>query len=98
MAELAVHETFWLRSMLRPTCTKAEYNALLRAAMKLEEAGLITIDRYTWGSESGIGKTAIRAIDTAKPDRKAIISVGKVPWGHLANTYSDMPKQTGAFK
>jgi hypothetical protein len=72
LAGLASQETFWLRSLLGPSCTKAEYNALLRAAMKLEEAGLILMDRYEWGSETGVGKTAVRRIGTSRPERRSV--------------------------
>ncbi len=39
LATLADTKVFWLRSLLPRHCTKAEYNALLRAALKLESAG-----------------------------------------------------------
>jgi hypothetical protein len=83
---LRVHRTFWLRSMLARKCTKAEYNALLRAALKLEEAGLIRIDRYAWGATPGIGKTAVRRTDAVQPLRRSVVSVGEVHPGYVANT------------
>jgi len=90
LAELATAESFWLRSLLgRRPCTKAKYNALLRAAMKLENSGLILIDRYFWGGTAGKGKTAIRRIGAAQPARHDVVSVGKVPTGYLASFYQE---------
>jgi len=86
LAELASQETFWLRSLLSRSCTKAEYNAILRAAMGLEEAGLILLDRYRYGANDGTGRTAVRRIGTIKPERDSI-SVCEVPPGNLTNTY-----------
>ena len=82
LATLADHEAFWLRSMLKPSCTKAEYNALLRAALKLEAAGLIGIERWLSGGGKDriecYGRTAIRRIGTAIMDRRDVVNVGKV--------------------
>lgn len=86
LAPLASHESFWLRSVLGQSCTKAEYNALLRAAGKLEEAGLILITRYRGGSNDGNGRTAIRRIGTTPPDRKNVVSVGEVTTRYPTNT------------
>lgn len=89
MAALASHECFWLRSMLDSSCTKAEYNSLLRAAMKLEMAGLIKIDRFMCSAcQQYLGRTAIRRIGTAIPNRDdvEVISDGQVHPGNLTNT------------
>ena len=86
LAELASHETFWLRSLLGRSCTKAEYNALLRAALKLEEAGAIAIDRWQFGANSGIGRLAVRRPWTPRRARDSV-SVCQVPSWNLTNTY-----------
>ena len=69
LAELAGREAFHLRALLGRECTKAEYNALLRAAMKLEAAGEIYITRFSWGARPGTGKTIIHRIGTTVADR-----------------------------
>jgi hypothetical protein len=76
LTELASRENFWLRTLLPRDCTKAEYNALLRAALKLEAEGKIAVDRWAFASEPGIGKTAVRRIGTSRPER---VNVGAVP-------------------
>jgi len=91
LATLADHEAFWLRSMLGPSCTKAEYNALHRAALKLEAAGLIEIDRWQWhgifGAKQTKGKLAVKRVGTPPLHRDSVLSVGQVPCGNIANTY-----------
>jgi hypothetical protein len=72
LAQLASQEIFWLRSLLDYACTKAEYNALLRAALKLEDAGLIRIDRWQYGSNDGAGRTAVMRIGTESRSRSAV--------------------------
>jgi len=89
LAQLAKQETFWLRTLLSRHCTKAEYNALLRAALKLEEAGLINVDSWLCGSEAGKGKTAVRRIGTNRPERSAVLSVSKVTTVDITNTYKN---------
>ena len=54
LAELANREAFYLRDLLGPRCTRAERNALLRAAIQLEGAGTINPHRFAYG-----GKTTV---------------------------------------
>jgi len=82
---LASQESFWLRSLLGRPSTKAEYNALLRAALNLEDSGLIILDRYHYGSNDSTGRTAVRRIGTPKPERQSV-SVCQVPDGNFTNT------------
>ena len=76
LAALEERESFWLRSLLSRETTKAQYNALLRAAMALEDKGRILIDRYAFGGEAWKceGRTAIRRIGSIAPER---LNVGK---------------------
>jgi len=96
LATLADHGAFWLRSMLGPSCTKAEYNALHRAALKLEAAGLVELQGWAYGLHDGTGKIAVCRIGTPRPDRDSVVRVGHVPCGNMANTYPDKPERTGA--
>lgn len=61
LAELADREAFNLRKLLGGTYTQAQYNALLRAAKKLETTGKINIHRFALGSG---GKTYVHRIGT----------------------------------
>jgi len=83
LAELTLQESFWLRTLLPENCTKAGYDALLRAAMKLEADGLVNIDRWPFGQNTGEGRTAVRRIGTIRPER---LSVGKVLSGNFTHT------------
>ena len=49
MTELAIRDRFNLQELLGETFTKAEYNALHRAAMQLERAGKIKVHRFALG-------------------------------------------------
>jgi len=84
LATLADHEAFWLRSMLGPSCTKAEYNALRRAALKLEAAGLVKLQAWAYGLHDGTGRLAVCRIGTPIPDRQKVVKLHR---GELANTY-----------
>ena len=64
LAKLADREFFYLRKLLGRTCTKAQYNALLRAAQELEAAGKINVSRFAYGGEWGQGKTVVHRIGT----------------------------------
>lgn len=54
LAELASRESFWLRTLLPGNYTKAEYNALHRAALKLGAIGPIKVHR--WWTYGGTGE------------------------------------------
>jgi hypothetical protein len=64
LAGLADREAFYLRKLLGRTCTKAQYNALLRAAQELEATRKINVCRFLWGGVSGQGKTVVHRIGT----------------------------------
>jgi hypothetical protein len=64
LAELADREAFHLRALLGRKCTKAQYNALLRAALNLETAGKINIAHFYWGARPGTGKSIVHRIGT----------------------------------
>ena len=64
LAELADREAFHLRAILGRRCTKAQYNALLRAAWKLEEAGKINIACFSYGGRPGTGKSIVHRLGT----------------------------------
>ncbi len=78
LAELASRKAFYVRALLGPCCTRAQYNALLRAAMTLEAGGRISVTRFVFGSKTVVvhrtGTTFTRD-DRRRLDR---ISVGKV--------------------
>lgn len=82
LAELARQECFWLRTLLPRDCTRAEYNALNRAAQKLEDAGLVVMDRWRYHLEgdNGIGRIAVRRVGTSEPERAAVPTAGPVRW------------------
>ena len=102
LATLADHEAFWLRSLLGPSCTKAQYNALLRAAHKLQAAGLVEI--YRWrltlaGTRfhsfgRGLGRTAVARVGTPPPDSDQV-SVCEVPRWNLTHTYNKSLENIG---
>jgi RecG-like helicase len=72
LAELENKEAFYLRRLLGQKCTKAQYNALLRAMQELEAAGKINVKRFLWGSTAGTGKTVVYRTGTvfSGKDRK----------------------------
>lgn len=49
LAELETRDAFYLRCLLDSRCTKAQYDALLRAALQLESKGQISIMRFLFG-------------------------------------------------
>ncbi|MBU1008477.1 hypothetical protein KKA53_05365 [Candidatus Dependentiae bacterium] len=51
LAVLTEHEAFYLRDLLGWTYTKAQYNALLRAANQLERAGKIGASLFAFGEK-----------------------------------------------
>ena len=83
LATLADHPAYWLRSLLAPSCTKAEYNSLHRAARKLEAAGLVKMECWISGGghyrDECYGRTAVKRIG-APPiiNRNDVVNVGKV--------------------
>ena len=60
LAELADHQAFRLRALLGPTYPKAQYNALLRATMKLEADGKISVHHFLFGK----GRTVVHRVLT----------------------------------
>jgi len=64
LSELVTKEAFYLRGLLGRHCTKAQYNALLRAAQTLESEGKINITRFRFGAAWCIGKTVVHRILT----------------------------------
>ena len=51
LAKLNVLDRFTLQELLGPSFTRAQYNALHRAMLKLEDAGRINVHRYAFGSQ-----------------------------------------------
>lgn len=49
LSELVIRDRFNLRELLRPAFTKAQYNALHRAMLELEDAGKINVHRFAFG-------------------------------------------------
>ncbi len=46
LAKLKVRDRFTLQELLGPSFTRAQYNALHRAMLKLEDAGRINVTRF----------------------------------------------------
>jgi hypothetical protein len=82
LAQLAGGPAFYLREMLLWHCTKAQYNALLRAAIRLEADGKINIARFLWGATSGHGKTIVHRIGTEfhGKDRRTLPELPRDKW------------------
>ncbi len=78
LAELASHRAFYLRALLGPCCTRAQYNALFRAALTLEAGGRISVTRFVFGAKTLV----VHRTGTmfTREDRRGLdrISVGKV--------------------
>jgi len=86
LARLTHSNTYWLRTLLPRHAGRSEYNALLRAALTLEAAGSILLDRYCWGATPGTGRTAVRRVGAPQPPRNHVVSVGNVHSRNSANT------------
>jgi len=78
LATLADQEAFYVRTLLRPTYTKAQYNALLRAAIQLNAAGKIETARFM----CGIMKTVVHRVGSTISREKG----GEVLRCYLTNT------------
>ena len=83
LAALAGRQALYLRDLLPRQCTKAEYNALLRAATKLETGRLIAIARFMCGSN----KVVVHRIGTAFSgiERKCLRDTNTASNQHLDN-------------
>jgi hypothetical protein len=70
LSELAVWDAFYFDHLLGRGYTKARYNALLRAVVKLEKAGKIGVLHFAFGNR----KTVIHRaeISFTKEDRRAL--------------------------
>lgn len=64
LSELAIRDRFNLRELLEPTFTKAEYNALHRAMIELEDAGRIKVYRFGFGVGRGRAKIYVHRFGT----------------------------------
>ncbi len=54
LSRLAIRDRFTLQELLGRTFTKAEYNALHRAMLELENAGRIKVHRFALGAGVGL--------------------------------------------
>ena len=82
LAQLAGRPAFYLREMLPWRCTNGQYNALLRAALRLEEDGKIQIARFLWGASPGHAKTVVHRIGTEfhGEDRRTLPELPRDKW------------------
>jgi hypothetical protein len=74
LSKLATREAFKLRELLGPTFTKAQYNALLRAMQRLEDAGEIKVHRFAFG---GGGKIYVHLGTTFTGEDRRKYKAGK---------------------
>jgi len=77
LSELAIRDRFNLQELLGLTFTKAQYNALHRAALKLEGAGKIKVHRFGLGGGVKIWVCRFGTTITLEDRRKYAAWAGK---------------------
>lgn len=77
---LGTHDAFHLRRLLPYSCTKAAYNALHRAALRLETQGKIRLARF--GGRRGFGTIIVHRVGTefTWDDYRALLNRLREAW------------------
>jgi hypothetical protein len=80
LSGLAIRDRFTIQELLGRTFTKAEYNALHRAMVELEDAGRIKVHRFALGSG---GRAWICRFGTRPTIEDRYLNVSRVTQGEL---------------